>query len=341
MQYTTLGSSGLIVSRLAFGAMTFTRDFNLPGVTKTSGTDADAIIGQAMDGGINFFDTADIYAAGQSEEVLGAALASRRGEVVIATKVRGRMGDALLQAGLSKRNIHYAIDQSLRRLGTDWVDLYIAHAEDPYTPLEETLEALDAVVRSGKARYIGFSNWAAWKVAAALEMQKTNGWARFTHGQVYYSLVGRDIEREMVPMASRYGLGLTCWSPLASGLLSGKYTRDTAPAADDRLASIDFIPTDKVKAFDILDAVREIADELGASVAQVALAWLLTRPAVSSVIIGASKPHQLADNLGAADLLLPEAALARLDALGRPEALYPQWHNELFHDAAARAVLGR
>ncbi|WP_374410404.1 aldo/keto reductase [Novosphingobium colocasiae] len=341
MQYTTLGSSGLIVSRLAFGSMTFTRDAHFAGITKTTGGDVDAIVGQAIDGGINFFDTADIYSAGQSEEVLGAALASRRGEVVIATKVRGRMGEALVQAGLSKRNIHYSIDQSLRRLGTDWVDLYIAHWEDAYTPLEETLEALDAVVRSGKARYIGFSNWAPWKVAAALEMQKANGWARFTHGQVYYSLVGRDVERDMVPMARHYGLGLTCWSPLGGGLLSGRYTRDTAPAGDDRLASFDFIPTDKAKAFDILDAVREIAVELDASVAQVALAWLLTRPAVSSVIVGASKPHQLADNLGAADIVLPDAALARLDALGRPETLYPQWHNDMFHDAAARAALGR
>ncbi|MFD2578409.1 aldo/keto reductase [Novosphingobium colocasiae] len=172
-------------------------------------------------------------------------------------------------------------------------------------------------------------------------MQKANGWARFTHGQVYYSLVGRDVERDMVPMARHYGLGLTCWSPLGGGLLSGRYTRDTAPGGDDRLASFDFIPTDKAKAFDILDAVREIAVELDASVAQVALAWLLTRPAVSSVIVGASKPHQLADNLGAADIVLPDAALARLDALGRPETLYPQWHNDMFHDTAARAALGR
>lgn len=341
MQYTTLGSSGLIVSRLAFGAMTFTRDAFFAGVTKTRGADAEAIVGQAIDGGINFFDTADVYAAGQSEEVLGAALASRRGEVVIATKVRSRMGKALLQAGLSKRNIHYAIDQSLSRLGTDWVDLYIAHAEDPHTPLEETLEALDAVVRAGKARYIGFSNWAPWKVAAAMEMQKANGWARFSHGQVYYSLVGRDVERDTVPMARHYGLGLTCWSPLGGGLLSGRYTRETAPSGDDRLATFDFIPTDKAKAFDILDAVREIAAGLGASPAQVALAWLLTRPAVSSVIVGASKPAQLADNLGAADLVLPADALARLEALGEPDVLYPAWHNERFHDAAARSALGR
>jgi len=339
MRYSKLGSSGLIVSRLSFGTMTLSSGDPMFGIAKTRGSDIDAIVGQALDGGINFFDTADIYANGQSEEVLGKTLAPVRDQVVIATKVAGRVGSPLVQSGLSKRHITWAIEQSLRRLGTDWVDLYIAHNEDPHTPLEETLEALDAVVRSGKARYLGFSNWSAWKVAAALELQKANGWAPFTHGQMYYSLLGRDIERDLVPLTERYGIGITVWSPLASGFLSGKYVRGAAAQPDDRLSAIDFIPFDKEKAFDLIDELRSIADGIGASVAQVALAWLLAKRAVSSVVVGASKPSQLADNLGAIDVSLDSAMMDRLDALTRPIELYPHWHWRQFADAATRDAL--
>ncbi len=340
MDYALLGNTGLIVSRFAFGAMTFTAGDTMGGVARTESAVAATLIGQAMDAGVNFFDTADVYAGGQSEEVLGKALASHRDEVIIATKVAGRMGPSLVQAGLSRRHIGWAIDQSLRRLGTDWVDVYIAHCEDPHTPLEETLEALDAVVRAGKARYIGFSNWSAWKVATALELQKANGWARFSHGQMYYSLLGRDIERDTVPMMAHHGLGLTVWSPLASGFLSGKYTRATLSDPDNRYASVDFIPFDKEAAFALVDQLRVIAEARAASVAQVALAWLLAKSSVTSVILGASKTSQLADNLGALNVKLDAEIVSQLDAATAPPVLYPQWHMNSFRDRIAANALG-
>ena len=339
MQYALLGNTGLIVSRLAFGAMTFS-DTNALGIAPTKGSAADAIVGQALDAGINFFDTADVYAYGESEEILGKALAPHRDDVVIATKVAGRVGKPLVQAGLNRRHIGWSIDQSLRRLGTDWVDVYIVHTEDPNTPLEETLEALDSVVRSGKARYIGFSNWSAWKVAAALELQKANGWARFTHGQMCYSLLARDIERDMIPAMTQYGLGLTAWSPLASGFLSGKYTRETLSDPDNRYGKIDFIPFDKEAGFALVEELRGIAEAQGASVAQVALAWLLAKPALTSLLVGASKPSQLTDNLGALDVKLDEATITRLDAATAPSRLYPHWHWDMFSDKAAADALG-
>jgi len=341
MKYALLGNTGLIVSRLAFGALTLTRGDTMSGIAKLQGPDADAIVGRALDAGINFFDTADIYASGQSEEVLGQALAPHRDGAVIATKVMGRTGSPVVQAGLSKRHVSWAIEQSLRRLGTDWVDVYIAHNEDPYTPLEETLEALDAVVRAGKARYLGFSNWSAWKVAAALELQRANGWAPFTHGQVYYSLLGRDIERDLVPLTQRYGTGLTVWGPLAGGFLSGKYRRDAAAAPGDRLASIDPLPFDRDLGFAVLDELRAIAGDTGASVAQVALAWLLAKPAVTSVILGASSAPQLDENLGALDCSLDPGMLARLDALTAPAELYPHWHWRNAADPVTEAAIGK
>jgi len=326
MQYTTLGNTGLVVSRLAFGAMTFTAgDRSLGAIYKTDAEAADALVGQALDAGINFFDTADAYASGQSERILGAALKSRRDEVVIATKVGFRTGTPLSQAGLSRRHILWSVDESLKRLGTDWIDTYIVHKEDPHTPLEETLVALDAVVRSGKVRYIGFSNWSAWKVAAAAEIQKANGLAPFTHGQMHYSLLGRDVERDVIPMMQRYGLGLTVWSPLASGFLSGKYTRDNLGDPDNRYSGFDILPFDKEQGFKLVERMRGIAGEHGASVAQVAIAWLLSRQAVTSVLLGASKPHQLKDNLGAADLVLTEAEISALDAETVPVPVYPNW----------------
>jgi aryl-alcohol dehydrogenase-like predicted oxidoreductase len=213
MQYALLGNTGLAVSRLAFGAMTFTQgNKNLAAVYKVGAKLADELVGQALDAGVNLFDTADGYAGGESETLLGAALKQRRDQVVIATKVGFRSGPPTTQSGLSRRHILWSVDQSLRRLGTEWIDIYIVHREDPFTPIEETVEALDTVVRAGKVRYLGFSNWSAWKVAAALEMQRARGLAPFTHGQMYYSLLGRDVERDVIPMMRRYGLGLTVWS---------------------------------------------------------------------------------------------------------------------------------
>ena len=342
MQYTTLGNTGLVVSRLAFGAMTFTAgDRSLGAIYKTDAKAADALVGQALDAGINFFDTADAYASGQSERILGAALKSRRDEVVIATKVGFRTGTPLSQAGLSRRHILWSVDESLKRLGTDWIDAYIVHKEDPHTPLEETLVALDAVVRSGKVRYIGFSNWSAWKVAAALEIQKANGLAPFTHGQMHYSLLGRDVERDVVPMMQRYGLGLSVWSPLASGFLSGKYTRDNLGDPDNRYSGFDILPFDKEHGFKLVERMRAIADAHGASVAQVAIAWLLSKKAVTSVLLGASKPHQLQDNLGAADLALTAAEISALDAETVPAPVYPNWFIDNLADQPLAQALGK
>jgi aryl-alcohol dehydrogenase-like predicted oxidoreductase len=342
MQFSLLGSTGLVVSRLAFGAMTFTAgNKDIGAIYKVGAKLADELVGRAIEAGVNLFDTADGYANGESETLLGQALKSRRNDVVIATKVGFRTGPALTQAGLSRRHILWSVDQSLERLGTDWIDLYIAHREDPYTPLEETLQALDAVVRAGKVRYLGFSNWSAWKVAAAMEIQKANGLAPFTHGQMHYSLLGRDVERDIVPMMHRYGLGLTVWSPLASGFLTGKYTRESLSDPDNRYSGFDILPFDKEHGFALVEQMRTIAASHGASVAQVALAWLLAKTAVTSVILGASKRHQLDDNLGAVELHLTPAELAQLDSATPLPPVYPNWFNDNLTDQPVAEALRR
>jgi aryl-alcohol dehydrogenase-like predicted oxidoreductase len=326
MQYATLGNTGLAVSRLAFGAMTFTAgNKDIASVFKVGAALADQLVGRSLDAGISFFDTADGYAGGESESLLGAALKPHRDRVVITTKVGFRSGAPLTQAGLSRRHILWSVDQSLKRLGTDWIDVYVAHREDVHTPIEETLAALDETVRSGKVRYLGFSNWSAWKAAAALEIQKANHLAPFTHGQMNYSLLGRDVERDVIPMMRRYGLGLTVWSPLASGFLSGKYTRENLSDPSGRYSGFDILPFDKEKAFVLVDRMRAIGAERGASVAQVALAWLLAKGAVTSIILGASKLNQLEDNLGALSVNLGEEEIAKLDAATALPPAYPNW----------------
>lgn len=326
MQYALLGQTGLVVSRLSFGAMTFTAgNKDIGAVFKVGAKLADELVGKALDGGVTFFDTADGYAGGESETLLGAALVSRRSQVVIATKVGFRTGPTLTQAGLSRRHILWSVDQSLKRLGTDWIDLYIAHKEDPHTPLEETLEAFDSLVRAGKVRYLGFSNWSAWKTAAALELQRANGLARFTHGQMHYSLLGRDIERDVIPMMRQYGVGLTVWSPLSSGFLSGKYTRENLKDPDNRISGFDLLPFDKEHGFRVVEQMRGVASAHGCSVVQVALAWLLAKPAVTSVILGAAKLHQLEDNLGAVGVKLHAEEIAALDSATAPAPVYPNW----------------
>jgi aryl-alcohol dehydrogenase-like predicted oxidoreductase len=342
MKYASLGNTGLIVSRLAFGAMTFTAgNKDLGSIYKVGAALADELVGRSLDAGINFFDTADGYAGGESEALLGAALKPHRDRVVIATKAGFRSGTPLTQSGLSRRHILWSVDQSLKRLGTDWLDVYIVHREDRYTPLEETLQALDAVVRAGKVRYLGFSNWSAWQAAAAVEIQKANGLAPFTHGQMHYSLLGRDVERDVIPMMRRYGLGLTVWSPLASGFLSGKYTRETLSAPDNRYSGFDILPFDKEHGFKLVERLRAIAAKHDASVAQVAIAWLLAKNAVTSVLVGATKPHQLDDNLAAVDLALTKADIAELDAATPLAPVYPNWFNENLADRPVAQALAR
>jgi aryl-alcohol dehydrogenase-like predicted oxidoreductase len=342
MRYTRLGNTGLIVSKLAFGAMTFTAgNQSLGTIYKVGAELAGELVSRCLAAGINFFDTADGYAGGQSEELLGAALKARRNEVVLATKVGFRSGEPLTQSGLSRRHILWSVDQSLRRLQTDWIDVYIVHREDSYTPLEETLAALDAVVQAGKVRYLGFSNWSAWKVAAALEIQKANGLASFTHGQMYYSLLGRDVERDVIPMLQHYGLGLTVWSPLASGFLTGKYTRATLADPDNRYSGFDLLPFDKEQGFRLVEHMRTIATAHEASVAQVAIAWLLAKPAVSSVLLGASKASQLDGNLAAIDVVLSEAEIAGLDSATAFVPAYPNWFNANLIDRPVTQALGK
>jgi aryl-alcohol dehydrogenase-like predicted oxidoreductase len=340
MKYARLGNTGLIVSRLSLGTMTFGNDPSMPNIYKVSLEDARLMVLKSLDAGVNFFDTANGYSKGQSETMVGELLGARRRDVVLATKVGFRSGDAVTEAGLSRRHVLEACDASLARLGTDYVDLYVVHKEDPVTPLEETLEALDSLVRAGKVRYLGFSNWAAWKAAAALEMQKANGWAKFTSGQMYYSLVGRDVEYDVVPFLKHSGLTMNVWSPLAGGFLSGKYTRENLKEDDNRLSGFDFLPTDKELGFRVVERLREMAGAHGASVAQVALAWLLSRPFVSSIIVGASKLYQLEDNLKAVEVELSEEELNELDAMTATAPLYPHWFNNNLVDAKHKELLG-
>lgn len=342
MQYALLGNTGLLVSRLGFGGLTFTQgNAALPAVYKVGADLARTLVERAYEAGITLFDTADVYADGESETVLGAALRPHRDQVVITTKVGNRGSDRNpLRAGLSKRHILWSVDQSLRRLGTDWIDFYVAHREDPYTPLEETVEAFDAVVRAGKVRYIGYSNWSAWTVSAALEIQKARGLARFTHGQMYYSLLGRDVERDCLPMMQRYGLGMTAWSPLAFGFLSGAYTREDLARPDNRFSSFDMLRFDRDQGFALLEVMRGIAGARGMTLPQLAIAWVLSRPGVSSVLLGATRLSQLEDNLGAADLRLRAEDLAALDAASALAPQYPS-SNSIAPDSRVARLLSR
>jgi aryl-alcohol dehydrogenase-like predicted oxidoreductase len=340
MQYTRLGNTGLIVSRMAFGSMTFGSGEGAFGsVYKVDQAGANNLVARALDAGINFFNTADAYANGQSEEMLGQALGKRRREVVIASKVGNRMSDVLIDQGLSRQHLLASVQGSLKRLGSDYLDLYLVHRLDPYTPLEETLEALNYVVQQGMVRYLGFSNWPAWLAAKAIGLQREHGWAQFRVAEMYYSLVGRDLEHEVVPFAQDAGVGITVWSPLAGGFLSGKYTRKNPGGDGGRLTGFDLIPFDREHGYDVVDRLREIGEQHSASPAQVALAWLLSRPHVASILVGASKIEQLDNNIGAAQLELSPDELSALDKLTEPTAPYPNWFNANIYDAPVRDAL--
>lgn len=343
MQYSRLGDTGLIVSRLAFGTMTFGSAPNTPfaAVHKVDQAAANDLVARALDAGINFFNTADVYASGDAERMLGRALGARRKEVVIATKGGNRMGEGLIETGLSRRHLIGAAEESLKRLGTDFIDVYLVHKVDQLTPLEETLGALEDLVRQGKVRYVGFSNWPAWRAATAVGVQRARGFAQFRAAEMYYSLLGRDVEHEVVPFCLDAGVGITVWSPLAGGFLSGKYTRSQPKGqSGDRLGGFDPLPYDRERAFEVLELVRAIGEKHGVSPAQVAIAWLLTRPGVASVLIGASNATQLEDNLGAARLRLRDEDLAELDEATKPTPLYPNWFTDLAADSRAHNALG-
>lgn len=342
MQYTTLGKTGLVVSRLAFGAMTFGTGQLVPGVTNSiDQTVADQMVGRVLDAGVNLFDTADAYTNGESEIMLGKALSDRRDQVVIATKVGFRLGDAITDTGLSYRHIIRSAEASLKRLNTDYLDLYQIHIPDPLTPLEETLQALDDLVRRGLVRYVGFSNFPAWKAARMVGIQERYGYARFIAAQMYYSLVGRDLEHEFVPFVEDAGMGILVWSPLASGFLSGKYTRDNPAPEDARRTKFQLPPIDVESGYEVVDRLKQIAQTHSASPAQVAIAWILAKPFISSVIIGANKLSQLEDNLASVDLKLSPEEIAQLDTLTAPPSLYPGWMQPLGWDTKVKAALGK
>jgi aryl-alcohol dehydrogenase-like predicted oxidoreductase len=292
-----------------------------------------ALVKQALDAGINFIDTANVYTTGQSEEFVGGALKGlgvKRSDVVVATKAMGAMSEGKNDSGVGRKHLLDQIDGSLARLGLDHVDLYQIHGWDPVTPIEEALEALNDIVRSGRARYIGVSNWAAWQIVKALGISERLGFARFVSLQAYYTVAGRDLERELAPMLLSEGLGLMVWSPLAGGLLSGKYNLSTdGHEGEGRRAAFDFPPVDLVRAAPLIAAMRGMADKRGVSVAQIALAWLLYQPVVSTVIVGAKRADQLADNIAACDVELEAAELAELDKLSALPREYPGWMFEM------------
>ena len=325
MKYRQLADTGVFVSELCLGAMTFGgRGGMWEVIAGLDQSGVDAIVHRALDAGINFIDTANVYATGESELLLGKSLVGRRHDVVLATKVRGRMGKGANDVGLSRLHITQAVDASLTRLGTDYIDLYQIHRFDTLTNLEDTLRTLDDLVRAGKVRYIGCSNLAAWQIMKSLAISKEQRLEHFRCTQSYYSLAGRELEREIVPLIKDQNLGLLVWSPLAGGFLSGKFTRTGGDDAARR-ASFDFPPINKERAFDIIDALKVIADARGVSVAQVALAWLLAQPVTTSVIIGARRSDQLEDNLKSVDITLTVDELAALDTVSRLAPEYPAW----------------
>jgi len=332
MKYRQLADTGVFVSELCLGAMTFGgRGGMWEVIAGLDQPSVDGIVHRALDAGINFIDTANVYALGESETMLGASLAGRRHDVVLATKVRGRMGKGANDVGLSRLHIMQAVEASLTRLRTDYIDLYQIHRFDSLTSLEDTMRALDDLVRAGKVRYIGCSNLAAWQIMKSLAISREQRLERFRCTQSYYSLAGRELEREIVPCIKDQNLGLLVWSPLAGGFLSGKFTRSGGDDAARR-ASFDFPPVNKEKAYDIIDVLHSIADARGNSVAQVALAWLLAQPVTTSVIIGARQLEQLADNLKAVDLTLTAEELRALDEVSRLPAEYPAWMNAAASD---------
>lgn len=328
MRYKTLGNTGLFVSELCLGTMTFGGQGYWANIGNLQQREAEALIGRAFEHGINFIDTADIYSDGASEEMVGQSLKNlgiRREEVVIATKVFGAAGAGPNDSGNSRGHILDSVKGSLRRLQVDHIDLYQLHGFDTVTPIEESLSALDTLVRQGLVRYVGVSNWAAWQMARALGISERLGLARIVSTQNYYTLAGRDVEREIVPLAKADKLGLLVWSPLAGGLLSGKFGRSKEAEDGSRRKTFDFPPVNRERSYDVIEVMEAVANARGATVAQIALAWLLHQPQVASVIIGAKRVEQLDSNALATEITLSAEELAQLNAVSELPKEYPAW----------------
>jgi aryl-alcohol dehydrogenase-like predicted oxidoreductase len=331
MRYNQLGNTGLFVSEICLGTMTFgAADDKSPwgAIADVDQKAADAIVERSLSAGVNFIDTADVYSFGDSEKLLGQSLKNlgvARKDVVIATKVYGAMGDKPNDRGASRGHIMDSVEKSLERLQTDHIDLYQIHGTDSVTPIDETLRAMDDLVSRGLVRYVGVSNWQAWRIAKALGISERRGFARFETVQAYYSIAGRDLERDIVPMMNEEKVGLMVWSPLAGGLLSGKYGPGAPGNGEGRRAAFDFPPVDKDRAWSCVAVMREIAEKHGASVATVALAYVLAKPFVTTVIIGAKRIEQLDQNLAAVGLKLDADDLKRLDEVSQLAPEYPGW----------------
>lgn len=340
MKYTKLGNSGLVVSKLSFGAMTFGEGQMVPGVKNSIGQqEANEMVAKVLDAGINLFDTADVYTSGDSEVILGKALSKRRDDIIIATKCGFRMSSNLIDTGLSYRHIIASVQSSLKRLGTDYIDLYQIHIPDPLTPYEETLRALEDVVRRGYVRYIGFCNLPAWKAAKLIGIQEKLQYTPFISAQMYYSLLGRDLEHEVVPFVEDQGLGILVWSPLASGFLTGKYTRENPTPEDARRNNFQFPPIDLGKGYSVVEKLKSIAENHQVSIARVALAWILHQPFISSIIIGASKMSQLEDSLKAIEVNLSSEEIIALDEITKPTPIYPGWMQSMGNDSQITEAL--
>ncbi|HVS94277.1 MAG TPA: aldo/keto reductase [Mucilaginibacter sp.] len=329
MKYNLLGNTGVVVSELCFGTMTFGGEGGIWGnIGKVQQQEVNELMKTAVDSGINFIDTANVYSYGLSESLLGQSIKEtgiNRNELVIATKVRGRMGEGKNHVGLSRFHIFQSIDESLQRLQMDHVDVLYVHAVDPLTPVEEIVRSLNDVVLTGKVRYVAVCNWPAWMVMKAIGIAEKHGWNKFIGLQYYYSLAGRDIEREVVPLAIDQNLAVMPWSPLAGGFLSGKYTRSTEKAGDSRRDVFDFPPVNKEKAYDIIDVISEIGKQHGVSAAQVALAWVRLQKGITSTIIGAKRADQLLDNVKSTELVLSAEELQKISDVSALPKEYPGW----------------
>lgn len=340
MKYNLLGNTGVVVSELCFGTMTFGGKGGIwQNIGSTQQQEVNELMKTAVDAGINFIDTANVYSYGESERLLGQSLKDTgisRNELIIATKVRGRMGEGKNYVGLSRFHIFQSIDESLQRLQIDHVDVLYVHGVDPITPVEETVRALNDVVLTGKVRYVAVCNWPAWMVMKAIGIAEKHGWNKFIGLQYYFSLTSRDIEREVLPLAKDQNLAVMPWSPLAGGLLSGKFTRNNEKAGDSRRDIFDFPPVNREKAYDIIDVLIDVGKQYNVSAAQIALAWVRLQPGITSTIIGAKNVDQLKDNVNSTNVVLSEEDLTRINEVSALPKEYPGWMVE--RQAADRIV---
>ncbi|KQX02889.1 aldo/keto reductase [Flavobacterium sp. Root420] len=323
MKYKQLGNSGLIVSELCLGTMTFGQGEHFGFQSTIDEKKASQLVDNAIDNGINFFDTADGYGNGQSEIILGKVLNKKRKDVLITTKLSFRTGEQAFNAGVNSKHIIEQCHNSLKNLQTDYIDVLLLHNDDPITPIDETLKALENLVQQGKVRYIGFSNYQAWKAAAMTQRQKDQNYSPFVASQMHYSILNREVEREIIPMSLHYGIGMMVWSPLSSGFLTGKYTRDNPTPKDSRLNNFDLGLFDRELGYTVIDKLTEIAKRHNTTITAISLSWLLTKKVVSSVIIGVSKTEQLKENLACQEIQLSEKEINEIDELTKVEPKYP------------------